>query len=71
MKDLTTQLPLNISINANKEVVITIQDDVENIALWTDQDNYTIYFKPIFISATVELIYNREENVWVFTCRKP
>ena len=65
------QLPLNISINANKEVVITIQNDVENIALWTDQDNYTIYSKPIFISPTVELIYNREENAWVFTCRKP
>lgn len=65
------QLPLNISINANKEVVITIQGDVENIALWTDQDNYTIYSKPIFISSTVELIYNREEDAWIFTCRKP
>jgi len=64
------QLPINISITKDKEVVITIQNDVENIALWTDQDNYKIYFEPISISPTVKLVYDREKNRWVFTCRK-
>lgn len=65
------QLPINISIGKNKEVIITIQNDVENIALWTGQDNHIIYFESIFISPTVELIYNKEKNGWVFACRKP
>lgn len=68
---IAEQLPINISIGKDKEVIITIQNDAENIALWTDQDNYTIYFEPIFISPTVKLIYDKEKNGWVFTCRKP
>ena len=63
------KLLINVSINANKEVVMPVQSDVENIALWTDQDNYTIYFEPIFISPTVELIYSEEKNGWVFRSR--
>lgn len=53
----------------NGEVVIPVQDDVENIALWTDQDNYTIYHKPIAISPTVELVFDRSKNRWVFRSR--
>jgi len=70
LNNLTEHLPINISITKDKEVVITIQNDVENIALWTDQDNYKIYFKPIVISPTVELVYDRKKNRWIFTCRK-
>ena len=46
-----------------------VQSDAENIALWTDQDNYTIYSEPIFISPTVELVYSEEKNGWIFRSR--
>ena len=63
------KMHIDISINEDGEIVMPVENDVENLALWADQDNYTIYFKPIIISPTVELVYDRSKNVWRFKSR--
>ncbi len=63
------RLRIYIDINEDGDVVIPIQDDAENLAEWTNGDSSMVYFEPIIISPTVELIRDKEKGGWVFRSR--